>query len=420
MTAIPRQPTPPTSLAIMDDTSRPQTTITRWLLDTRTLWPGDKITDTSASPYLSLISEAERQTILRKYHIADAKMSLASALLKRAYINQCTGLTWDKINFERRGDSVHGKPMWKAPNSAMPDSPWPKVDFNVSHQAGLVTLVGACSSAMSGPSSSTWCDGGAGAQNEEGGYEEKVLVGCDIVAPNERQNLESVRSSNLDEWTSVFADVFSHEELWDITYTLPSHSLTLLNGESVSSTQLGRADRHIVCDQTVAVVMADGRVEKFTSDLIIDAKLRRFYTFFALKEAYIKLVGEGLLANWIKRCEFRNVKAPSQGTVARCSTHGVWGGKVHGGRMFSLIVQGTDTNKHHDAQYNEEQLEIWLNGEEVIDVRTEVQAFEEDFIIATMVRPNTVLGPDDEFPQWHRIDLEQDILKRAKSPGGVG
>ena len=398
---------------IMDSTFRSQTTITRWLLDTRSLWPGDKITDTSASPYLSLISESERQAILRKYHIADAKMSLASALLKRAYINQCTGLAWDKINFVRIANPVHGKPAWKQPDWALPGRPWPKVDFNISHQAGLVTLVGACTPERSESVSET------GTQNGKGECEGEAMVGCDIVAPNERQDLERIRSSNLDEWTSGFDEVFSHEELWDITYTLPSHSLTLLNGESVSSTQLGRADRIIVCDQAVNIVMGDGKVERFMSDLIIDTKLRRFYTFYALKEAYIKLVGEGLLATWIKKCEFRNVRAPSQGTVARCSTHGVWGEKVHGGRKIISIVHDTDTNGHHDTQKNEEQLEIWRDDEEIINIRTEVQAFEEDFIIATMVRPNTILGSNEEFPPWHSIDLEQDILRRAKSPDRV-
>jgi 4'-phosphopantetheinyl transferase len=64
-------------------------------------------------------------------------------------------------------------------------------------------------------------------------------------------------------------------------------------------------------------------------------------------------------------------------------------------------------------------LEIWRDDEEIVNVRTEVQAFEEDFIIATMVRPNTILGSNEEFPPWHSIDLEQDILRRAKSPDRV-
>lgn len=396
----------------MTDTNVPQTTLTRWLLDTRSIWPGTRITDSnSASACLDLISEAERKAILRKYHIADSRMSLASALLKRAYIHHCTGLSWSKINFTRKGDPQHGKPAWKPPDETYPGYPWPRIDFNISHQAGLVTLVGACTVVRDEPPSATWRDGGAQDRNGD----EEVLVGCDIVCVDERRDLDSIRETNFDEWTSGFGEIFSYEELWDITYTLPSNSLTLLNGEEVGSHELGRLDRIIVCDQDVAVTMADGRIEEFSSDLIIEEKMRRFYTFFALKEAYIKLVGEGLLAPWIKKCEFRGVRAPKQGTVARCSMHGVWGGKVTGGVTVSPIA--TESNGHPNAVGESgEQIEIWLSDEEIVDVRTEVQAFEENFMIATMVRPGSILA-DHNFPEWHRVDLESDIWERARVPG---
>jgi 4'-phosphopantetheinyl transferase len=142
--------------------------------------------------------------------------------------------------------------------------------------------------------------------------------------------------------------------------------------------------------------------------------MRRFYTFFALKEAYIKLVGEGLLAPWIKKCEFRNVRAPKQGTAARCSTHGVWGGKVTGG--VPVPPTETQSSSRTNGVY-EEQLEIWLGDEEIADVKTEVQAFEENFMIATMVRPASILAADQDFLQWHRVDLETDILDRARVQG---
>lgn len=393
----------------MSDSS-PQTTLTRWLLDTRSIWSGFRITE-SASHYLDLIPEDERKVILRKYHAADARMSLGSALLKRAYIQQCTGLSWDKISFERKGHPIHGKPAWKTPDWSYPGFPWPRVDFNISHQAGLVTLVGACTIGSEEPASATWKEGGL--WGDEDRKEEEVLVGCDIVCANERQDLESIRQTNFEEWTSGFDQAFSHEELWDITYTLPSRSLTLLNGEEVDSHMLGRLDRIIVCDQDVAVKMPDSRIEKLSSNLIIEAKMRRFYTFFALKEGYIKLVGEGLLAPWIKKCEFKNVRAPKAGTVARCSTHGVWGGSVTGGVLVS--IKGSQTNRHsEDTDGREEQLEIWLKDEEVLDVRTEVQAFEENYQIVTMFRPTSVLTPGQSFPAWHRVDLEHDILERAK------
>jgi len=362
--------------------------------------------------YLSLVSQAEQNAITRKYHIADARMSLASALLKRAYIHKCTGFSWSTITFERKGHPVHGKPAWKHPDVECSGQPWPKIDFNVSHQAGLVTLVGSYTPQSNIPAKSAWEDDVAHDGEIE---EEEVIVGCDIVCPNERQDLEIIRETNFEDWTSTFNEVFSDEELWDITYNLPSHSLTLLNGESVSSDVLGRLDRVILCDQDVELVFDEGRLEKFSSDLIVEAKLRRFYTFYALKEAYIKLVGEGLQAPWIKKCEFRNVKAPKPGTVARCSTNGVWGGIITGG-----VHSGHDTVHAHrqsnGVPNSEEQLEIWLHNEEVMDVRTEVQAFEDNFMIATMIQPASILGFDG-FPPWHRVDLEHDIMGRANALG---
>jgi hypothetical protein len=186
----------------------------------------------------------------------------------------------------------------------------------------------------------------------------------------------------------------------------------LLNGERLSSETLGRLDRTIICDQTVEVELPDGRTEEFNSDLIIDAKLRQFYTFFCLKEAYIKLVGEGLMAPWIKECEFRNVHPPIAGTVARCSTMGSWGGKTTGGRAAIQSVKAKQSKVPIIPE--EEEIEIWLHGEEVHDVITEVQAFEENFMIATMIRPATALGSKAEFPPWEKIlNLERDILAVA-------
>jgi hypothetical protein len=200
--------------------------------------------------------------------------------------------------------------------------------------------------------------------------------------------------------------------LRDITYNVPSNSVQLLNGERLSSETLGRLDRTIICDQTLEVELPDGRTEEFSSDLIIDAKLRQFYTFFCLKEAYIKLVGEGLLAPWIKECEFRNVHPPTAGTVARCSTMGSWGGKTTGGR--SAIQSAKAKRSKLPIAAGEEEIEIWLHGEEVHDVITEVQAFEENFMIATMITPAAALGSKAEFPPWEKIlNLERDILAVA-------
>jgi 4'-phosphopantetheinyl transferase len=127
---------------------------------------------------------------------------------------------------------------------------------------------------------------------------------------------------------------------------------------------------------------------------LLEAKLRRFYTYFCVKETYIKLVGEGLLADWIKECEFRNVQVPMplEGEL--------WGEKV---------TAGVNREQTSEQDRNDE-LEIWLRGKEIRNVRTEMQAFEDGFVIASMMTPSSLLGPDVEFPPWKMVDLENDVL----------
>jgi 4'-phosphopantetheinyl transferase len=70
-------------------------------------------------------------------------MSLGSALLKRLFVHQTLDVPWKDIKFGRKRDPKHGKPCaLLAPTTPHP-SPLPApIEFNVSHQAGLVALVG--------------------------------------------------------------------------------------------------------------------------------------------------------------------------------------------------------------------------------------------------------------------------------------
>ncbi|KAF2114210.1 hypothetical protein BDV96DRAFT_647686 [Lophiotrema nucula] len=305
--------------------------LTCWLLDTRSLWNGDKISDT-ASEELDLISSEERENIVRKYHIADAKMSLGSALIKRHFISKALGIPWDEVRFGRKKDPKHGKPC-----ALLPDGRPAPIEFNISHQAGLVALIGAKSP--------------------------EVELGVDIVCVNERNDYRLIDQEGFDGWVDVYQDIFSTEESYDMKYN--TDPFALLDGTIVTSEQLGRHDRCCVRDQDL-VATVGGVKRKFSSDLLIDAKLRRFYTFWCFKEAYIKLDGEALLAKWIQELEFKNVRAPTPGTVARCSTHGTWGERVGDG-------------------------EVWFRHKRLEDVRIEIQAFEENFMISVAAKPSRVL-----------------------------
>lgn len=135
-----------------------------------------------------------------------------------------------------------------------------------------------------------------------------------------------------------------------------------------------------------------------TTSSDLKAKLRRFYTNFCVKEAYVKLMGEGFLADWISKCEFRNLQVPTPSLGGSS-----WGDVLSAGKPLRSSVAAND---------GKDGLEIWLRGEEVRNVRMEMQTFEEDFIVATMIMPSDVLGEGEEFPAWQMLDVERDILAK--------
>ncbi|EER45840.1 4'-phosphopantetheinyl transferase NpgA [Histoplasma capsulatum H143] len=108
----------------------------------------------------------------------------------------------------------------------------------------------------------------------------------------------------------------------------------------------------------------------------ITHRIRLFYTYWALKEAYIKMTGEALLAPWLRDLEFANVVVPAPPlsrpspspspspypyASASASASSLWGVPETGVRAM-------------------------LYGREVPEVRLEVVAFGNDYIFATAGR----------------------------------
>ncbi|KAF2439242.1 4'-phosphopantetheinyl transferase [Karstenula rhodostoma CBS 690.94] len=328
--------------------------ITYWLLDTRSLWPGQKIAAQAAAE-LQLISPEERQACTRKYHIADARMSLASALLKRLFVSKTLGIPWTQVRYGRKRDPTHGKPC-----ALLPDGSQAPIEFNVSHQNGLVALVGSSSP--------------------------EAELGVDIVHTNERlqSTYKLIDREGLDGWVDIYEDIFSDEECWDMKYNVDP--FPLLDGTVVTAEMLGRHDRVCRRGQPIFATLPSGEKRSFSSDLLIDAKLRKFYVYWCFKEAYIKLDGEALLAKWIKELEFKNVRAPRPGTPARCATYGSWGERV------------SDS-------------EAWLKRRRLTDVRLEIQSFEEDFMIGVAAKPADRLP--EYLTDFKSLHLEHDIVEFA-------
>lgn len=360
-------PTPPPSASSADSHGKTSC----WLIDTRTLWQGGDniLAANGAAQAMALVSLTEQNTIMGKMFIADAKMSLASALIKRLWISQTLGIAWKDVHLGRRGNRTHGKPCAVDKDGI----PIEGIDFNVSHQAGLVTLIG-------------W-DGRSQRKPGFGGYMsklEEVMVGTDIVCVNERDDYRTIDAEGLDGWVDIYDSIFSDEERWSMKYDVDY--VTLLDGTILESRDLGRHDRCIARHRDITVTSPQGEPRTFSSEQLIEAKLRRFYAYFCYKESYIKLSGEALLAPWIKQCEFFNVRSPKPGTPARCSTHGVWGEQV-------------------------DDVEVHLHGEEVTDVRMRLQAFGEDIMIGTAIQGD-IQGIT--ISSFQPLALEKDVLKYAQ------
>jgi 4'-phosphopantetheinyl transferase len=288
-------------------------------------------------------------------------MSLASALLKRLFLVKTLGIPWQDVRFSRKRDPKHGKPC-----ALLLDGTPAPVEFNVSHQAGLVAIVGC--------------------KCEQGGAKSDVELGVDIVCVNERNDYRLIDQDGFDGWIDVYQEIYSDEESWDMKYNVDP--FPLLDGTMVTSDMLGRYDRCCRRDQNLVATLPAGEQRRFSSDLLIDAKLRRFYTYWCYKEAYIKMDGEALLANWIRELEFKSVRAPKPGTMARCSTHGTWGERVG-------------------------DVEVWFKRRKLNDTRMEIQAFEENFMISVAAKTDKALP--DALTGFTSLHLEHDIMDFVRS-----
>ncbi|KAL9125602.1 MAG: hypothetical protein Q9217_005213 [Psora testacea] len=191
------------------------------------------------------------------------------------------------------------------------------LQFNVSHHGALVVLVGCT--------------------------DERIRVGVDIVRMNWEKDYATVMRDGFEAWARVFETVFSNEEIRDIThYMPPAHT---------------------------------SQADEFR------AKLRHFYVHWCLKEAYVKMTGEALLAKWLKQLEFRNVQVPLAGQEGNGAD---WGQTCRN-------------------------VEIWFHGKMVEDVQLEIQAFRDDYMVATAVsRIDTAL---DAF---RALDVEHDVYPSAR------
>ncbi|KAG0650152.1 4 -phosphopantetheinyl transferase [Hyphodiscus hymeniophilus] len=281
--------------AIQSTTIEPA--IIQWLVDTRPLWPvppqskpRDEVaqlktvtTNNSfqASRALSLLTPTEQTSVLRYYHLKDAKMSLVSHLLKHLIISKYAPISWANSTISR---DVHGKPCFNPPLPSQPG-----MDFNVSHQAGIVSLIAVV---------------GIGGRD-------KIEVGTDVVCWNERltHDYRSIEEEGFFKWVDIHADVFAASEVsyMKLAPVDIDHAPDGVIPNGFDKDKISRCQRR---NEILKLGQEDGTI-RISSNEIIDKKLRRFYACWCLREAYIKMTGEALLAPWLKELEILDVKAPA-------------------------------------------------------------------------------------------------------------
>lgn len=249
-------------------TSREAPTVIQWIVDTRKLWLIDgkdgSVADLKvrAARALLLLSEDESSRALKFYFPKDAKMAIVSHLLKRMAIVALCNVPWNKAIVARRANH---KPYFAGEQSNS------TINFNLSHQAGIVTLVATTSSFID--------------------------VGIDVVCVNEREN--GGKNNDFFDWVNLHADVFHPNEMEYIRRSPQNLNLDVPPAlEILVSACKHRGQMLRVANYELA------------SSCVVDAKIRRFYAAWCLREAFIKMQGEALLADWLKELEFRKVRAP--------------------------------------------------------------------------------------------------------------
>lgn len=165
-----------------------------------------------------------------------------------------------------------------------------------------------------------------------------LAVGVDVVSPLERRDrdLQLLDNEGWASFVDIHADVFGAGEVTTLKCIDPVRSV-------------------------------DGR----------DDALRRFYALWCLREAYVKMTGDALLASWLGDLEMRGFAPPGETSVPQ---------------------------------------EVWFKGERVRGVDVRLSKLLEDYMVATAVREGKD-GTSVETGDFESLDIQQ-VLKYGESQTG--
>ncbi|KAI4160824.1 MAG: hypothetical protein LQ342_005439 [Letrouitia transgressa] len=301
-----------------------ETDVFRWVLDVEALWPAIDTTSKGPAATAKWAVEADSKLALSFLTPDEQNKVLRFYHIKDAKLSLGSSL------LKRCAVAKTCRVPWPqikiSPDKnhkpcyvAAPDAMPGNLEFNVSHHGSLVALVGSA--------------------------DNRLRLGVDIVQMNFDKDVPAVRHKGWKEWVKTYEAVFSQREVQDILSWTPPDYL---------STE-----------------------EK------VKAKIRHFYAHWCMKEAYVKMTGEALMAPWLQQMEFRNIRNPMPASQSSLSADG-------------------RANDGWGEIYTD--VEIWHCGTKIRDVEMELQAFQDDYMIATAVS-----APQPRLLPFQKLDIKHDV-----------